>query len=52
MPLTRPIYEYRNEEILAKLLSVKNWLEENIIGVGAYISDITGEGVYFGWQKT
>ena len=52
VPLTRPIYEYRNEEILAKLLSVKNWLEENIIGVGAYISDITGEGVYFGWQKT
>ena len=52
VPLTKPIYEYRSAEILAKLYAVKEWLEYNIIGVGAYISDITGEGLYFGWQKT
>lgn len=52
VPLTKTIYEYRNEETLAKLYSVKKWLEKYIIGVGAYISEISGEGVYFGWQKT
>lgn len=52
VPLTKPIYEYRNEETLAKLFGVKHWLETNVIGVNAYISDISGEGVYFGWQKS
>lgn len=52
VPLTKPLYAYRNAEILAKLFAVKKWLEYNIIGVGAYISDISGEGIYFGWQKT
>lgn len=52
VPLTQPVYIYRTDEILAKLFAVKQWLEQHIIGLGAYISDITGEGVYFGWQKT
>jgi len=52
IPLTKPIYEYRTEEALAKLYAVKEWLEYNIIGVGAYISEITGDGIYFAWQKT
>lgn len=52
VPLTKPIYLYRNEETLAKLFAVKHWLETNVIGVNAYISDISGEGVYFGWQKS
>lgn len=52
IPTTKPIFAYRNEETLTKLLSVKKWLEQHIIGVGAYIADITGEGIYFGWQKT
>lgn len=52
VPLTKPIYTYRNAEILAKLFAVKKWLEYNIIGIGAYITDISGEGIYFGWQKT
>ena len=52
VPMTRPIFIYRNEETLAKLFAVKQWLEQHIIGVGAYIADITGEGIYFGWQKT
>lgn len=52
VPTTQPIFIYRNEETLAKLFAVKQWLEQHIIGVGAYIADITGEGIYFGWQKT
>lgn len=52
VPLTKPIFTYRNIETLAKLFAVKQWLEQHIIGVGAYIADITGEGIYFGWQKT
>lgn len=52
VPLTQPVYAYRNTETLAKLYAVKQWLEQHIIGVGAYIADITGEGIYFGWQKT
>ena len=47
-----PIYEYRADGIIAKLFSVKRWLERNIIGVNAYISDITGEGIYLGLMKT
>lgn len=52
VPTTKPVFIYRNEETLAKLFAVKQWLEQHIIGVGAYIADITGEGIYFGWQKT
>lgn len=52
VPMTRPLYIYRNEETMAKLFAVKRWLEQHIIGVGAYIADITGEGIYFCWQKT
>jgi len=52
VPLTKPVSIYRNDEILTKLFAVKQWLERHIIGVGAYIADITGEGLYFGWQKT
>ena len=52
VPTTKPVFIYRNEETLAKLFAVKQWLEQHIIGVGAYIADITGEGIYFSWQKT
>lgn len=52
VPMVKPIYAYRQDETLQKLYAVKRWLEEHIIGVGAYISDITGEGIYFNWQKT
>ena len=47
-----PIYELRNDEILAKLFGIKEWLEAHIIGVGAYIADISGEGLYVGGVKT
>ena len=46
IPTTKPVFIYRNEETLAKLFAVKQWLEQHIIGVGAYIADITGEGIY------
>ncbi len=45
LPITKPIYEYRTDEILAKLFSVKQWLEKYILGVNCYISDICGEGI-------
>lgn len=45
LPVTYKIYEYRTDEILAKLYSVKAWLEKYILGVNCYITDICGEGV-------
>jgi len=46
-PLTENCYSYNIQEVFIKLLSLKQWLEKNIIGVNAHIIDITGEGVYF-----
>ena len=45
LPKTFRIYEYRTDEILSKLYSVKAWLEQHILGVNCYISDICGEGI-------
>lgn len=45
LPITKTIYEYRTDEILAKLFSVKQWLEKYILGVNCFISDICGEGI-------
>lgn len=49
---TEPIYAYRTDEITAKLYALKKWLETYILGVGARIVNITGEGVYFGPMKS
>ena len=46
-PLVEECYEYNINEVLTKLRSLKEWLEKNIIGVNARITDVTGEGVYF-----
>jgi hypothetical protein len=46
-PLVEECYEYNINEILTKLKALKDWLEKNIIGVNARITDVTGEGVYF-----
>jgi len=46
-PVTENCYEYSIDEVFIKLVSLKDWLEKNIIGVNARIIDITGEGVYF-----
>lgn len=47
-----PIFKYRNTEIISKLHSVKNWLEKHIIGVNAYIKDISAEGICLHYMKT
>ena len=52
LPFTTRIYEYRTTELLAKLYSVKQWLERYIIGVNCYISDICGEGIIVERLKT
>lgn len=46
------IYEYRTDEVLAKLYSVKHWLETYITGINCYISDINGEGIVLERIKT
>lgn len=46
------LYEYRADEVLAKLFSVKQWLERYITGVNCYISDITGEYIVIERLKT
>lgn len=45
LPITYKIYEYRTDEVLAKLYSVKQWIEKYILGVNCYITDICGEGI-------
>lgn len=46
-PLTENCYTYNLKEIYIKLLGLKQWLEQNIIGVNCRITDVTGEGIYF-----
>ena len=45
IPAVRNIYEFRNDELLAKLYQVKQWLERYVTGVGCYISDVNGEAI-------
>ena len=52
IPAVDNIYEYRNDEVLVKLYSVKNWLEDYITGVNCYISDINGEYITLERIKT
>ena len=52
IPTLYPIYQYRTDEILAKLWSVKEWLEKYILGANCYISDICGEGIILERLKT
>lgn len=52
VPCLKRIYDYRTDEILAKLYSVKKWLETYILGVNCYISDITGEYIILERMKT
>lgn len=52
IPYADPIYTYRDAEIIAKLYSLKHWLETYIIGVCCRIIDITGEGIIYVPHKT
>lgn len=47
IPSTFRVYDYTGDALLAKLLSLKKWLEKFIIGINCHIADVTGEGVYF-----
>lgn len=47
IPTTKRTYEYENDAILMKLLYLKKWLEEYVIGINCKIIDLTGEGIYF-----
>lgn len=47
LPIVTNIYNSSIKSIRAKLISLKKWLETNIIGVNCRITDITAEGVYF-----
>jgi len=47
LPETTNCYNYSMREVYIKLMALKHWLEQNIIGVNCRIVDITGEGVYF-----
>jgi len=47
VPITKNCYSYILSEVQVKLYALKNWLEENIIGVNSRIVDLTGEGVYY-----
>lgn len=47
IPSTKAVYSYLNLEVLAKLFSLKEWLEKYILNVNCQIIDVTGEGVYF-----
>ena len=52
LPHTYKLYQYRSMELLAKLYSVKCWLEKYILGVNCYISDICAEGIIIERLKT
>lgn len=45
-PMSENCYEYNLKEVFIKLMGLKKWLEQNIIGVNCRIVDITGEGIY------
>ena len=48
MPLIQVNYKnYEANEILVKLITLKKWLEKNIIGINCRIIDINGEGIVF-----
>ena len=52
VPLTRNNYsDYDADEILIKLVALKEWLEKNIIGLNCRIIEINGEGIIVGRYK-
>ena len=46
-PETIKVHGYNNNEIVVKLIALKDWLEKYIIGLNCRIIDVGGEGVYF-----
>ena len=52
MEVTEKLYKYTVSEVIAKLWSVCKWIDKYILGINAYIHDITGEGLVIGRFKT
>ena len=46
-PYIEELYEYRTEESLLKLISLREWLEKYVMALNCRIIDIGGEGIYF-----
>lgn len=46
IPELKNTYSYYTDEVLSKLIALKEWIEKYIIGVNCHIADITGEGLY------
>lgn len=46
-PQIQKVYGYNDPSIIAKLISLKKWLEKYIIGVNCRIIDVGGEGIYY-----
>jgi hypothetical protein len=46
-PGVEDFYDYRTEESLIKLISLREWLERYVMALNCKIIDIGGEGIYF-----
>lgn len=46
-PLIENNYDFSHEDIIVKLVSLRDWLQKYIIGVNCRIIDVGGEGIYF-----
>lgn len=46
-PVIESDYDFSHEDIIVKLVSLRDWLQKYIIGVNCRIIDIGGEGIYF-----
>lgn len=40
-------YNYHNVDLIAKLISLRDWLQKYVIGLNCKIIDVGGEGIYF-----
>lgn len=46
-PQVENIYDFSHEDILVKLIALRDWLQKYIIGLNCRIIDVGGEGIYF-----
>lgn len=51
-PAVENIYDFSHEDILVKLISLRDWLQKYIIGLNCRIIDVGGEGIYFERYQT
>lgn len=46
-PYVEELFEYRTEDMLLKLIALREWLEKYVMALNCRIIDIGGEGIYF-----